>query len=481
LVGIMTRENVINGQNGTDSFCNVEAVSPLGIGEEDEHTTEKTITFEDGILYGDKGDAKGINHDTTARWVTQEYDIAHLIETNNTLIYQEGVYKDFAEAHLMKLLYDAAEHIKRSNGSSLIRNSDIAEVVSRIRHWSLKSISEFECERRRVYNVANGVINLDTYELMPHSPEYRILSKSPAVYDPDADCPKFREFMDQSLDKRYHDFIGEFIGYVFWPQYHIHKASMFLGPQRAGKGTMMRVIEALVGKDSCAHVSLQDLLEHRFMRARLFGKKLNSYGDLPATALRDAGIFKNVTGEDTIDAENKYEHPFSFNNTAKLLFSANSLPKLVNPDQAFYGRWVIVPFENSCYGNEDSKLTEKLTTPEELSGVLNLGLEGLKRLKMNGWKFTYADDAASIYRKQSNPLFGFLEDRCEASSESYIVKADFVAAYNEYANENGFPPAPSKKAIGSQMEDQTIIPVDTYYPAVNGRQAEAWRGIKLRE
>ena len=229
------------------------------------------------------------------------------------------------------------------------------------------------------------------------------------IYEPDAECPKFREFMDQSLDKKYHDLIAEFVGYILWPQYHIHKAFMFLGPKRTGKGTMMRVIEAVVGQNSCSHVSLQDLLEHRFMRARLFGKKLNSYGDLPATPLKDAGIFKNVTGEDTIDAENKYEQPFSFKNSAKMLSSANRLPKMRVPDDAFYGRWVIVPFENSCYGKEDTELTAKLTTAEELSGILNLGLEGLKRLRKNGWRFTYEDDAAAIYRKKSNPLLAFLE------------------------------------------------------------------------
>jgi putative DNA primase/helicase len=422
----------------------------------------------------------GIDYDLVARWLLQHNRIAHLIETGNTLIYREGVYEDFAEVHFKKVLFDAAEHIKKVDNGSLINRTGINEVMERANSWSLRPISAFECNQN-IYNVSNGILNLDTYELMPHSPDWLLMSKSPSVYDPDAECPQFQEFLDQSLDKKYHPLMGELIGYIFWPQYHVHKAFMFLGPKRTGKSTTMRAIEAVIGQSSCSHASLQDLLENRFMRARLFGKKLNSSGDLPALPLKDVGIFKNMTGEDTIEVENKFEHPFPLANKAKLLFSANTLPRLRSPDEAFYGRWIIVPFENSVYGREDSQLTAKLTTPEELSGILNLGLAGLSKLRKSNWKFTYSDDGAAIYRKKSNPLYGFLEDRCVASLEGHIVKADFIMEYNQYTAEMGFPPISSKKALGIEMMDQTIIPVDTCYPKINGKQVEAWGGIEMKK
>jgi putative DNA primase/helicase len=260
----------------------------------------------------------------------------------------------------------------------------------------------------------------------------------------------------------------------------IHKAFMFLGPKRAGKGTMIRVIEAAIGGGDCSHVSLQDLEAHRFMRAKLFGKKLNTYGDLPATPIADAGIFKNLTGEDTIEGENKFEHPFSFKNTAKILFSANALPKMKVHDDAFYNRWIIILFNNSVFGKEDPKLTAKLTTPEELSGIINLAMAGLKRLRENGWKFTYGDDAAAIYLRNCEPVIAFLEDRCEVS-EGYVVKAELVQAFNQYAKQMKLPLASSKKAFGMSMKDQTTIPVETTYPSVDDKQVEAWGGIKLKE
>jgi putative DNA primase/helicase len=437
------------------------------------------LEIEDCIVFDKHRLPSGINHDVTARWVLQGNHIVHLIETANTLIYRDGVYEDFAEVHLKKELFDSFECITNAEGKSLISSHDIKEVMDRICMWSLKSINEFRCDQP-VFNMANGVLNLETYELMPHSPDWMLMSKSPAKFNPYAKCPNFLKFRDQALESKYHPLIEEFIGYTLWNEYHIHKAFMFLGLPRAGKGTMIRVIESAIGSQDCSHVSLQDLSEHRFMRARLFGRKLNTYGDLPAAPIKDTGVFKNLTGEDTIEAENKFEHPFSFKNSAKLLFSANKLPKTKIQDDAFYIRWIIVFFNNSVVGKEDSGLTAKLTTPEELSGVINLALDGLKRLRENGWKFTYDEDPVSIYRRNCEPVIAFLEDRCEVF-EGYVIKSDLIQAYNEYAKQKGLPVAPSKKAFGTTMMDQTVMPVETTYPSVNGKQVEAWAGITLKE
>jgi putative DNA primase/helicase len=164
---------------------------------------------------------------------------------------------------------------------------------------------------------------------------------------------------------------------------------------------------------------------------------------------------------------------------AKLLFSANALPKTKVYDEAFYNRWIIIPFMNSMLGKEDPKLTEKLTSPEELSGIINLALAGLKRLKDNGWKFTYGDDAAAFYKRNCEPVIAFLEERCEVS-DGYVVKSKLVEAYNEYAKEMNLPMAASKKKFGTTMKDQTAIPVETTCPLVNGKQVEAWSGINLK-
>ena len=75
-----------------------------------------------------------------ARWVKQDNYIAHLIETDNTLIYRDGVYEDFAEVHLKKVLFDAAEPIETADGTSLLSKGTINEVLARVCSWSLQPL-----------------------------------------------------------------------------------------------------------------------------------------------------------------------------------------------------------------------------------------------------------------------------------------------------------------------------------------------------
>ena len=333
---------------------------------------------------------------------------------------------------------------------------------------------------KKLLNLANCVLDLTDKTIYDHSPDFKLLTKLPIHYDPDAECPLFMKFLEQAIDDRNFDVVGEMIGYTLWPDYNVHKAFMLLGPKRTGKSTLIRVIEAINGNSNCSHVSLQDLVSQRFARARLFGNRINTYGDLPAIPMSDVGIFKNVTGEDEIDAENKGTQIFSFRNTAKLIYSANSLPRIKINDEAFYNRWIIIPFENSFYGREDVHLTAKLTTQEELSGILNFALLGLDRLIKNRWQFSDHISSGDYYKRESNPVLAFLEDCCEASDTDYIIKADLIKAFNRWASTHKHPPASSKNAFGRIMTDQTIIPVDSCQPKVEDRQVEAWAGIKYK-
>ena len=90
---------------------------------------------------------------------------------------------------------------------------------------------------------------------------------------------------------------------------------------------MIRVLQEMLGRDSYSSVNLQDLINDRFKRAELFGKKANISGDVPSVPLKDPQMFQNLTGGDDVTVEFKYGDPFQMTNTAKLIFGANKLPK----------------------------------------------------------------------------------------------------------------------------------------------------------
>jgi putative DNA primase/helicase len=451
-------------------------------------TGKKTkITPDDCILFriNNRGEKLifAVNTEMASDMLLQDYQILHFVDNEETFIYRNGVYCRDARSFLKKVLYETFKGTHRHDFGPVMTDRVANEILARTCSMASTTIRNMQGynNNNRLLNLENCVLNLDDMDRYEHSPDFKLLTKLPVNYDPFAGCPLFMEFLGQAVDKRYFNVVSEMMGYTLWPDYNAHKAFMFLGPKRTGKSTLIRVIEALNGHDNCSHVSLQDLVSQRFARARLFSNRINTYGDLPATAMSDVGIFKNVTGGDEIDAEYKGTQIFSFRNTAKLIYSANRLPALKVDDDAFYNRWIIIPFGNSFFGHEDTHLTEKLTTPEELSGILNFALSGLARLKTNDWQFSEIIDSGAYYRRKSNPVLAFLEDCCECSDTDYVVKADLLRDYNAWASEHGYPPATSKKAFGSIMQDQTILPTDTCQPKVGDRQVEAWAGIRLKK
>jgi putative DNA primase/helicase len=186
-----------------------------------------------------------------------------------------------------------------------------------------------------------------------------------------------------------------------------------------------------------------------------------------------------LTGEDTVSGEHKFGQIFPFRYNGKLIFGTNHIPGIKVYDEVYCSRWITIPFGNSVFGKEDSKLTDKLTVPSELSGLLNLALKGLKRLQDTDGKFSYnVKYGLSLFKRQSAPIIAFLEDRC-MPSDGYISKKQLVLEYNGWAKENGLPLA-SMKGFGSTIMDQSIIPVETFYRNLGDSRVEAWAGIEVK-
>ena len=72
----------------------------------------------------------------------------------------------------------------------------------------------------------------------------------------------------------------------------------------------------------------------------------------------------------------------------------------------------------------DPILIDKLTTPEELSGLLNLALIGLKQLcKDGGFKDVSVERVKEEYDSRANTVQAFLDEKClvDLNAPEYIT------------------------------------------------------------
>ena len=136
------------------------------------------------------------------------------------------------------------------------------------------------------------------------------------------------KFLHQAL-KSTNDYITaiELFGYCLYKTAKFEKALLCIGEGDNGKGTFLKLFERFVGLKNASHVSLQDMNSDRFSIANLYGKLVNTFGDLPADKLKATGNFKMLVSGDIIRAQNKHADPFYFANHALLVFSANAIPQ----------------------------------------------------------------------------------------------------------------------------------------------------------
>jgi len=257
----------------------------------------------------------------------------------------------------------------------------------------------------------------------------------------------------------------------------IQKLFFLLGAGANGKSTFLNLLRRFLGPENCSAASLQSLADNRFTMAQLADKLANVFPDLPASGIRDAATIKGLTGGDTMLAENKFERPFNLSNTAKLIFSANKAPRLNEDSDAIWRRLVIVDFPNQFMGvNADGDLIDKLSSAEELSGLLNAALEALQRLRQQK-AFTVGTSMESVRRKyllNSNPVPVFVEERCERNLQASVTKDELYEAFLQFCEDTGTTLL-GKKAFGARLNAMSVAT-----ESQNMGYVHIWRGLKLR-
>jgi len=385
--------------------------------------------------------------------------------------------------------YDAGAGIYRPDGEAKARERLVnqlkeqykaheqSEICDQIRGRSLIREAEFGGPDGYIAT-ENCVLEIgrDRITQHEHSPAYEFVGRCQTPYDPDADCPRFKSFLRESVEQEAEvETLQEYAGYALmhWRLPH-HKALFLVGPTASGKSTFLDAIRAMLGEDATASLTPQQMTSERFGGAELYGKMANIRNDIPASMIEDTGQFKEITAGDPIKAEEKYQDPFMFEPTAKHMFSANELPDAQTDDEAFYRRILLLAFPQTVpRGERDPKLDAKLAT--ELPGILNWCLDGLQRLLRQG-RFTMDRTPAETQRtweKWGNSVSRF-EQACLADGNESIPKSEIHQAYIAFCEDEGIPTETQHK----MTRELKLEGYQDGQARVNGRKTRVFMNIE---
>jgi putative DNA primase/helicase len=312
----------------------------------------------------------------------------------------------------------------------------------------------------------NGIYNLLTDEIEEFSPDIVITNKIPFDYDPDA----YSEICDKTLNKlacydaNIRSLLEECIGYCFYRRNELRKSIILTGEKENGKSTFLAMIDHLLGKQNIASLDLKELGE-RFKTAQLFGKLANIGDDIGDEFIPNPAIFKKLSAGNPINAEFKGQDPFDFSSYAKLIFSANDIPRIKDRSGAVLSRLVIIPF-NARFSvtdpDYDPYIKYKLIQPEVMQYLIVIGLEGLKRI-LHNQKFTTSekvDKALVEYEETNNPILLFFKEEPKVYDET---TTKVYQSYYEFCMSNNYTPMSNiefskhvKKFYNADIIDKTI-------------------------
>jgi len=406
----------------------------------------------------------------TANHLKEKYHLATLEDTKELLIYKNGYYQNPAQPTIEQEI----QSLWGENTSRYIINEIIQAHL----------IPQTYC-KRDTFNInpnktclQNGILDITTLEITAHTPENKFTFQLPVEWNPEAACPLIEEFITQIVDKDDVALVYQVIGYCLWRGYPIQKAVMLVGDGSNGKSTLLNLIIGLLGKENVSGIALQELSHNRFAGSRLYGKHANLHPDLSDKGLKDPGKFKMATGGDPINAEKKFRDGFDFYSYAKLIYSANKLPEVTDTTGAFFRRWIIINFPNIFDDDTaDKNLIDKLTTPEELSGLLKNSVLALQHLLGDGkfMKSPTTDELEERYTKLSNSIAAFAQEVIEYDAGGdTLSRSELFMIYGEYCRNNALI-VKSQATFSKELKEYIVL------GECKKGNDRAWNGIKFKE
>ena len=332
-------------------------------------------------------------------------------------------------------------------------------------------------------NFTNTMIDWTNGATVPHDPKLKSTVQLPVAYRPEMDCPRIDEFIEGVFPEDAHEFAYELIGYFMMPSNPLKKSFLLRGPTNTGKSTFLSLLKVFLGARNCAAVPLQYLEYERWGGASLFGKLANIVGEMNDKSIESSALFKQIVGNDVIQAEHKNKPVFEFQPFVKMIFSANRPPMTRDQSNAFFERWIIIPFESvyeiqptaESVRKADVNLTGKLWHPSELSGLANRAVAGLRRLMERGYFATPQSVKAETerYKLTADSVLAFLTETREKGD---IMKdaeplSEMYSAYTHWCRDSGRREL-SRVNFVAQIEE--LFHVREYRLTGSGGSARIW-------
>lgn len=394
--------------------------SPIQLIGEDTIRTLETgfynIVIKDGVPKQGKP-----NYDDLVKYFEKQHQFVSVEGTNNILIWT-GTH--WAEMDTKRIHAFAEEHFDPTPSNSMCM-----EFQSKLQRKNLRA-DDFTIVQGKL-NFQNGVLDLESGELEPHSPRFGFTYTIPYDYAPTGQCPTFEKFLGEITceDDELAKLLTEYMGYCLSgadPSL-VQKCAVLYGDGANGKSVLLQLMRELVGTVNCTSISIPSFSKDNY-RYQLRHKMFNVSDEAPTDSFVNSSIFKAIVSGDTIEVRKLYADPVMWKCTTKLMFACNDLPFTGDFTHGMFRRLIIIPFRATFNGNKrDPFILNKLL--EEKSDIFAYCLRRYKELQARSYQFTESKESISEltdFIEDSDYVARFVDEMCETTTKDDFMQVQQV-------------------------------------------------------
>ena len=393
-----------------------------------QETENQSINILEYQKIGKNGNPYDILDDKIAEHLTQTA-LNMFVLNGQPYLYHNGYFKRDEDGKVIKGL------IKRYIYPDLVTISRINRVYNLIlADYRLTKKNE-DINNYPVHwvNFKNGMYDPVAEVLREHHPKYLSINQIPHEYDPRAEyigtvAEQFFNGLFPDMQDR--EMFFAYAGYCMTTDTRLQKFLVITGAPGCGKSTAINMLISVVGAENVSGVTLQELGD-RFTPTELLGKLLNACADLPKKALEQVDAIKRITGEDQIKGEYKGGKVFWFNSYAKLIYSANQMPKSYDEKTfAFFRRLLMIDVRQKGVRIKELRRGLEYSRP----GFIKECVAALARMYARGGEIDSPNSKRLVheYYRSSDSVTAFLDDYTERVPEGRIKCKELHAKYELY-------------------------------------------------
>lgn len=389
-----------------------------------------------GFIYDEKRKSYSFNANLFAEYFLSRTNIV-INEHGFIFAYSdEGMYKFLSDVAMGRLVRELMNEGLPNSWKKRYENEAI-EAIKRecLSSTEMDSISDH-------INMKNGMYSLEKGILKPHLPKYLSTVQIPIEYDAKATCSKFMKFMNDITcgDRQLITVHQQKIGYLLSPEIQCQKAFIYSGWGANGKSVLAKIISILVGEQNVSSIPLSQFSSD-FGLEGIIGKTVNiaSENEMRGVPLNTETFKAMVSGDAmTINIKNRPAIT-NYKMKCKFLFLTNQLPNTQDYTNGYFRRIMIFPFKRTFSEDEQNRnLIEELK--EELPGIFNWAIEGLKQLKAQNYNFSSSqaiEDELTKYRISQQPVHSFFDSMIELDEHAKVKRSDVLKLYIDWCDELG--------------------------------------------